>query len=357
MRKKILTLAVMTTLTLAFVACGQPENGETYGEDYGVKTEMNGRFETIVDDDKNTTPTATTAPTNEPEASVAPTAEPTPTEVPEVIDPITEPTPTEVPEIVEPTTTPAPTATPGPTATPAPTATPEPTKAPVAETKNFETVLRELHSLKTYEEREAYIETLDKSKYTVTSVNCSNETIAYEWGESTTIGRFALIEDCNTDKMEDIDNILGFNEETGEPILGTKELRTQLHPTANDWYMGGELMQTTYIDEYGCESNLYSATPTGECYFKTVTDTATGESDPWGVTVYFDTYNYVSEESSTIAESVTIEYYVDAYNAFVSEANEWYGFYDPMAMVRTWDTLNYYDDIYTPQIEFETGHN
>ena len=29
MRKKKLTLAIMTTIALAFVACGQPTNGET----------------------------------------------------------------------------------------------------------------------------------------------------------------------------------------------------------------------------------------------------------------------------------------------------------------------------------------
>ena len=70
-----------------------------------------------------------------------------------------------------------------------------------------ETVLRELHSLTTYEKREAYIETLDKSKYEVKAVDCSNVEEKTEWGgTSIKAGYFALIEDYNTEEKPDIEN-------------------------------------------------------------------------------------------------------------------------------------------------------
>lgn len=304
MRKKKLTLAIMTTIALAFVACGQPTNGETYGEDYGVKTEMNGRFETIVDDDKDITPIATIAPTTEPEATVAPTAEPTeelePTEVPEVTTPNTEP---------------------------------EPTKAPVAEAKNFETVLRELHSLKTYEEREAYIEQLDKSKYKVEETN-------------------------NRDFFSKGNSYEGYDPDMGE----TRTFKPDALDRAFDEFsfVFYDELYEEYDDfeaRYGYSSWLQY---TYEYSLMTITDVATGETDPWGAKARYSEERLVWDENweevidTEIVEIVhptIIEPVIDAYNSIFAWDNFYY-----YAMIKTWDTLKYYDDIYTPQTEFETGH-
>ncbi len=322
MRKKLLTLAVMTTLALAFVACGQPTNGETYGEDYGVKTEMNGRFETIVDDDEDVTPTATTAPTAEPKATDAPTAEPT-----------EEPEPTNVPEAIEPTATPIPTATPEPTATPAPTATPEPTKAPVAETKTFETVLRELHSLKTYEEREAYIEKLDKSKYKVEETN-------------------------NRDFFSNGNSYEGYDPDMGE----TRTFKPDALDRAFDAF--SFVFYDEFYEEYDDFEARYGYSSwlqyTYEYSLMTITDVTTGETDPWGAKARYSEERLVWDENweevidTEIVEIVhptIIEPVIDAYNSIFAWDNFYY-----YAMIKTWDTLKYYDDIYTPQTEFETGH-
>lgn len=331
MRKRILTLAVMTTLALMLMACGQPTNGETYGEDYGVKTEMNGRFETIVDDDKDVTPTATAAPTIEPEATVAPTAEPTeepkPTEVPEVTTPTIEQEPTDVPEIVEPT------AMPEPTVTPAPTATPKPTKAPVAETKNFETVLRELHSLRTYEEREAYIEKLDKSKYKVEETN-------------------------NRDFFSKGNSYEGYDPDMGE----TRTFKPDALDRAFDEF--SFVFYDELYEEYGDFEARYGYSSwlqyTYEYSLMTITDVTTGETDPWGAKARYSEERLVWDENweevidTEIVEIVhptIIEPVIDAYNSIFAWDNFYY-----YAMIKTWDTLKYYDDIYTPQTEFETGH-
>ena len=303
MRKRIVTLAVMTTLALMLAACGQPTNGETYGEDYGVKTEMNGRFETIVDDDKDVTPTATTAPTTEPEATVVPTAEPT-----------EEPKPTEVPEVITPTTE------------------PEPTEAPVAEAKNFETVLRELHSLKTYEEREAYIEKLDKSKYKVEETK-------------------------NRDFFSEGNSYEGFDPDMGERTFKPDELNRAFE--GFDFVFYDELYEE-YDDfeaRYGYSTGLQYAY---DYSLMTITDVATGETDPWGAKALYSEELLVWDENweevidTEIVEQVhptIIEPVIDAYNSIFAWDNFYY-----YAMIKTWDTLKYYDDIYTPQTEFETGH-
>lgn len=304
MRKKILTLAVIAATTLMFAACGQSADGnETYGDDYGIKTEMNGRFETIVDDEDET-PTATVAPTDAPEVTeepeiveptVEPTVEPIPTEEPEVIEPTVEPTaapteapeiiepePTDVPEVVEPTKAPEPTATPKPTATPVPTATPKPTeapkptKAPVVESKDFKTVLRELHSLDDYAAREAYVNKLDKSAYKVSTIKAKD-----------------------------------FYSEGNLDALFTGDI-------ANSYELAGVY--------YGCSID-------GKYELVTVVDTATDEVDVWGVK-YDASLSGETEHVRAVPELVLYAY------------NSIYG--GEHGNILTWDSLKYYIDIFNP---------
>lgn len=357
MKKRILILAAIAALSLAFTACGTPD-GETYGEDYGVETEMNGRFETIVDDDKKATPEPTAAPTE------APSSE----------------------ERGDGPTKPEATATPEPTTAPVVTEEPAPTEAPVVETKGFATVLKELHSLSTYAEREAYIAQLDKSLYEAAVVDCSEKVIEEdEYYTVTERGKFNLIEDFNSREVEEHDGpyrIIIRTPDTKEEVYSfdsgnasddnwekyydymdkdyiedrvypTRTVGTNLAWFACDMYTGGELMSQTYVDEYGDETSLYGGTCNGEIYFMTLKDLTTGETDPWGVKVHFDACNYETWEDLLIIESVTIEDFINDYNYFVCEADAWDGFYDPMAKVTTWETLKYYNDIFTPQTEFE----
>lgn len=378
MRKSVLVIAIIAVLTLMFAACGEPANGETYGEDYGVETEMNGRFETVVDD-KEETPEVT----EEPEATTAPetTEEPEATTAPESTE---EPKATTAPESTE---EPATTTAPEPTKTPEATEAPVPTEAPAATTKTFKTVLRELHSLNSFKEREAYVEGLDKSLYKVTEVDCSQEIIEEsEFQTVTRMGHFALLEDCNTKSVPDYESGYTYvilSPDTGEEVFrfeesgatdedwnlyndymdkGYKEdcivpertVPAQVVYYAYNWYSGGEIMKTTYVDEYDSETSLYNGECNGECYFMTLTEIATGETDPWGVKVPFDAYNYQTEERSVIVEKETIEAFVNSYNKFVCEGEAWGGMAgEPMAMVTTWDTLQYYSDIFVPQTEFE----
>lgn len=431
-----MTLAAVTVLALTLTACGTAQTSNT--------------------------PTPTVEPTKEVEATTTPTVEPTAT------------------------STPIPTSTP----TPEPTSTPIPTVAPMADAKDWKNVLRELHSLATYKEREAYIETLDKTKYEVKEVDCSNVTEETDWGSTTKAGYFALIEDYNTEEIEDtldcgVDTRLYgyrvYNDEncdfvaeykidelptdfwdkygTGGYIVTDREnwdvvakYTTDELPAdfwdkygtggyevcsketweivakyakdelpedfwdkygpekyivydTSDWvckvvaeYTPDELPEDFYdkyegyyieeqsnyiIDEYsdydveeykdyyvreirvytvGTELTNYIShwyqpdeefeeyfEYTGEQYFMTITNIATGETDPWGVRIQVIMSD--SEEKSFAISTATIEDFVNDYNKFV--CGLWFGMYAPMAKVRTWETLKYYDDIFTPQIEFE----
>ena len=369
MKKRIWILAAIAAFSLAFTACGTPE-GETYGEDYGVETEMNGRFETIVDDDKKATPEPTEAPSSEERGDGPTKPEETPSSEERGDGP----------------TTPEATATPEPTTAPEVTEEPTPTEAPVAETKGFAVVLKELHSLETYAEREAYIAQLDKSLYEAAVVDCSEKVIEEDEDYTVTeLGTFDLIEDFNSKEVEEYDGpykIIIRTPDTNEEVYSfvsgnasdddwekyydymdngyieenvypTRSVGTRLTWFARNEYRGGELMNQTYVDEYGDETSLYGGSCNGEIYFMTLTDLTTGETDPWGVKVHFDAFNYETYEDTLIVESVTIEDFINDYNHFVCEADAWDGFYDPMAKVTTWETLKHYNDIFTPQTEFE----
>lgn len=286
MKKKILTLVAIATLATMMTACGS--------ENIEVETEMNGRFETIKDIE---VVNPTVEPTEEPTVTVEPTEPPTVTEEPaEEPTPTTEPTvePTEVP-----TSTPEPTATPEPTSTPTPepTSTPVPTEAPVVETKDWETVLRELHAITTYEEREAYIETLDKSKYEVAAVD-----------------NFDLIAIPNRVEAEEFLN-------AKYTLLDTKSEGAYIENILNcGEYIGG----TT--DEY---------------YLMTITNLATGEVDPWGVRIHAVVMDMETWEDVETVTTWTLETLVDNTAKVTDELNNERG--DKYAYIKTWNTKFYYE--------------
>jgi len=328
MRKKLSVIIPMCIMAFMLAACGSKD---TSGMPSGG------------DADSGVTATV------EPKATETPTAEPTATPVPE---PTATPEPTSTPT-PEPTATPEPTSTPIPTSTPTPepTATPVPTEAPKADTKDWKTVLRELHSLETYAEREAYIAKLDKSAYKVEKTenfDLINKRNAYE-------GEVELIwED------EVVVGYIGYSEETYEEIgeYAADELPEEYRGAIYDIYEYREFepveiegyglcyfetvygrptkIQTIYADLEGILA--YNWWPIGEtAYLMTIINVTTGETDPWGV---------------CYGRTVTIEEAVSVYES--SYIREW-GYsvvddYKPTAgcepaHIKTWDTLQYYEDL------------
>ncbi len=257
MKKKILTLVAMATLVTMMTACGASETKDTSTT-------------------PTTTPVVTTEPTEVPEVTVEPTTEPT--EVPEVtptetpvepevtVEPTEVPTqaPTEVP--VEPTQAPteAPEVTVEPTETPA-----EPTEAPsvdVAEDPTF-AVIKEMtenhvkdNDWGPYNELEALIETLDKSRYEVTAMD-------------------------NIDLIVPEDTVESDRRMFEELIFTDYNLFDLAEITTEDG-------DTDYVDVF----------PTGEFYVMTLTDTVTGETIVWGLKVHAESMDNPGE------------YYVLTYN-------------------------------------------
>lgn len=300
MKKRFILFVAVATLTLAMTACGS--------ENVNVETEMNGRFEVIKDIEVTTptteptkeaettsTPTVepTTEPTVEPTATSTPTPEPTATSTP---TPTPEPTSTPTPE---PTATPVPTSTP----TPEPTSTPVPTEAPVVEENNWETVLTELHSLATYEEREAYIETLDKSKYEVAAVD-----------------NFDLIAVPNRTEVVEKD--------------GMEEFVTTKYTLLDSKHEGSYLENILNYDEYVCGT-------VGEYYLMTIIDLATGQTDPWGTRVHSTVMDMETWEDVETVVTCTLETLVNNTNKVTDELNNDRG--DKYAYIKTWETKFYYE--------------
>ncbi|MGN0506068.1 MAG: hypothetical protein ACI4FZ_05860 [Lachnospiraceae bacterium] len=176
--------------------------------------------------------------------------------------------------------------------------TEEPTEAPVFENAEFAAVLRELHSLETYEERETYIETLDKSRYEVKAAD-NADLITHENGEYTDI--------IKTYNYETNDYIVTIAPDSGihYPSICWWTLRglaslvlpdeSEIDELINGWvgdgyreagYSESEIRDMAVIE---CTRARYFDT-TGKYDFMTITDTTTGETDPWGVKVYM--YNY-----------------------------------------------------------------
>ena len=286
MKKKILMFATVATLAVVMTACGsaQTSNNPT------------PTIEATKAVEATTAPTATSTPTVEP--TTEPTVEPTATSTP---TPTPEPTATSTPT-PEPTATSTPTPTPEPTATstptPEPTSTPVPTEAPVVEENNWETVLKELHSLETYEEREAYIETLDKSKYEVVAVD-----------------NFDLIAVPNRVEMEEF-----------------------LHPKytlLDSAYEGSYIENILNYDEYICGT-------VDEYYLMTITDLTTGETDPWGIRVRSTVMDMETWEDVETVVTWTLEALVNNTAKVTDELNEYRD--NQYAYIKTWSTKKYYAD-------------
>ena len=261
MRKKMFTLAAVVAFTVALTACGKAQTNN------------------------NSTPTA--EPTVEVEVIATPATEPTTTPV-STETPAAEPTATSAP-VVEPTTTPAatPTAEPTieaeatitpvaePTTTPVAEPTVEPTKNPEAEVLDFSTMLKELHLLETYEDREAYVEKLDKSKYKV--------------GEELNADLITKANGVYKDTIETYDITIDDYTVSAAP-------NSEMH---YPFFAKQVLMQCAGIEDtydYNYDSEDAGEVPTGEVRLMTVTNLATGETDPWGVKIYKAKAMFVTEE-------------------------------------------------------------
>ena len=272
MRKRMMTLVAVAVFTVALTACGAAQTSNT--------------------------PTPTVEPTKEVETTTTPTVEPTATSTP---------VPTNTPEPTA-TSTPEPTATPEPTSTPTPepTSTPVPTEAPVVEENNWETVLKELHNLETYEEREAYIETLDKSKYEVAAVD-----------------NFDLIAVPNRTEVVEKDGM--------EEFVTTKYTLLDSHdPDSVEYYLENILN----YDEYVCGT-------INEYYLMTITNIASGEADPWGIRVRSTVMDMETWEDVETVAVLTLETLVNNTNKVTDELNEARG--DKYAYIKTWETKFYYE--------------
>lgn len=291
MKKRFILYVAVATLTLAMTACGS--------ENVNVETEMNGRFE-VIKDIEVTTPTAEptkeaeTTPTIEP--TTEPTVEPTATSTP-----TPEPTATSTPE---PTSTPTPEPTATSTPTPEPTSTPAPTEAPVVEEYNWEEILQKLHSLETYEEREAYIETLDKSKYEVAAVD-----------------NFDLIAVPNRVEFAGEDEWGEWDEYTKYTLLDSK-------------YEGSYIENILNYDEYVCGT-------VGEYYLMTITELTTGQTDPWGISVHSTDIDMETWEEVETVITCTLETLVNNTYKVTDELNNERG--DKYAYPKTWETKFYYE--------------
>jgi len=346
MKKKILMFAIVATLAVVMTACGSAQTSNNPTPTVEPTKEVEATTTPTVEPTKEAE--ATTAPTVEPTATSTPAPEPTATPV-ATSTPTPEPTATPVPTS---TSTPEPTATSTPT--PEPTATPVPTEAPKADTKDWKTVLRELHSLETYAEREAYVAKLDKSIYKVEKTE-----------------NFDLINKCNSyegeveliDQGEVIVGYTCFSEEIYDVVgeYAADELPEEYRGAIHDIY-GDSECQPVEIEGYGLcifetvygyptkEQTVYADLalilglnwePFGEtAYLMTVTNITTGETDPWGVcygqTVTMEKAVAVYEESYMSEWGPSLIYIYTAAPGNCEPAH-----------IKTWDTLKYYVDLVT----------
>ena len=267
MRKRMMTLAAVAVLAITLTACGAAQTSNSPAP----------TVEPTKEAEATTAPTV--EPTKEAEATTAPTVEPT--EVPEVtptetpvepevtVEPTEAPTqaPTEAP--VEPTVAPteAPEVTVEPTETPAePTEVPSGNPSDVAEDPNF-AVIKEMtenhvkdNDWGPYNELEALIETLDKSRYEVTAMD-------------------------NIDLIVPEDTVESDRRMFEELIFTDYNLFDLAEITTEDG-------DTYYVDVF----------PTGKFYVMTLTDTVTGETIVWGLKVHAESMDNPGE------------YYVLTYN-------------------------------------------
>ena len=377
MKKKILMFATVATLAVVMTACGsaQTSNNPTPTVEPTKEVEATtAPADTATPMVEPTTeptvePTATSTPAPEPTVTPVPTSTPTPepTDTPEptaTSTPTPEPTATSTPT-PEPTATPVPTSTP----TPEPTATPVPTEASKADTKDWKTVLRELHSLETYAEREAYVAKLDKSAYKVEKTE-----------------NFDLINKRNSGEIEiskkgaaEVYKLI--SDDTGETVAEYTD--DTLDRLSDEYYDYLYMSMSFDHDEYGrChfetgytyETITVTAEPAFDvyvpaycdvqgrydaieepAYLMTLTNIATGETDPWGVVSEDLAYNW--ETDKEVPQTFTIERMVRGYNGEVEDItaeSQWcdmavlYGYArsnGPLHPIETWDTFKYYEDL------------
>ena len=183
-----------------------------------------------------------------------------------------------------------------------PTPVPEPTDAATGAETDFAMVLAAIHSLNTYEEREAYIATLSSAEYKVETTDS-----------------FDLLIQSSGEAMK---RVVTFDMTTGKNIWSDVPGSELYYPEIDDMTL-----------EACLESEDEEEMPTGEAYLMTITNLATGESDPWGVRIkktgveivevetdWGMEYIYQMDPESEITEEcVTVEQLVNAKN----QSNEW----------------------------------
>ena len=124
---------------------------------------------------------------------------------------------------------------------------------------DFATVLKDLHRLNTYEEREAYVATLDKSKYSVSELENAD-----------------LVTHANGAAM---DVIHTYDMETADYIRSEVPDSKLYYPSFNEY----TLACCAGIDMYSEEEN--AEIPTGDVGLMVLTNLSTGETDPFGVKI------------------------------------------------------------------------
>ncbi len=210
----------------------------------------------------------------------------------------TEPSATPTPEPT-PTSTPEPTATPEPTKAPEPTATPEPTEVPeepeepeVDDASKFvmlkgwtEATKTDYYAAHSYKEYADIIETMDSSRYVTTAVE----------------GLDPVLKADLADKQSVVDTFL-----------------------SEQNFQSYKIQRTNKFGQV--KTVRLAATPTGEMYTMTLTDTVTGETFVWGFRVHVEandepgTY-YVHEESvcfitdmqGTLGKSFVTDNFIEDY--------------------------------------------
>lgn len=232
MKKKIRFIVLMLCLLVVLAACGEDSSTTDAGNNTGT--------ESVNPESTDKAETSTDAPAV-PDASEE-TKEPTVVE-PENTD--------EVPVVTE---------------TPEPTDAPVPTEAVTEEVSDFATVLQAIHSLDTYEEREAYIAGLDTAKYKVETTENAD-----------------LVMLPNGKK---VDQIWTYDMELADYVVSDMPDSRIVYPTLRFSVL------ETCISAF---EEMRQAT--GDVFLVVITDLATGETDPWGVKIPYTELIEVEEET------------------------------------------------------------
>lgn len=204
------------------------------------------------------------------------------------------------------------------------------------EVSEFAKVLRELHLLDTYEERETYVEKMEDSDYSVVELD-----------------NLELITHANG---EEVDLIYTYDMETNEYIKSVAPNSRIVYPVFDEY---------TYVS--CCNMNMYEEggeMPTGEVTLMGIKDLSSGEVDPWGVKIYKAGTKEVEEESelgwsysTTVIDPespvtvayCTIEELVNSKNT----VDSWDYYHEKnLSFVEPVRPLEYYDDAGNPTGEY-----